>query len=251
MENQRFGIFLNKYWFLVFSLSYGMFVGLPFIAPVLMELGLAKAANVIYTIYSFLCHQFPQRSFFFFGEKFMYSLAEVQDAWQVTINPLVLRRFLGNPEMGWKVAWSDRMISMYTSILLVSWIWYPFRKRLANFPIWGFFIFLIPMALDGTTHMISDFAGIGQGFRDHNVWLAEITNYQFLPAFYSGDGIGSFNSWMRLVSGLSFGIGVVLFGFPYLDEVFESNLAQIVVKQTQIKQLRENALNKISDRRIG
>lgn len=124
MENQRFGIFLNKYWLLVFSLGYGLFVGLPFLAPVLMELGMAKAANIIYTGYSFLCHQFPQRSFFFFGEKFMYSLREVQDAWQLSINPLVLRRFLGNPEMGWKVAWSDRMVSMYTSILFVSWIWY-------------------------------------------------------------------------------------------------------------------------------
>lgn len=251
MKNQKFRIFLNKYWLLVFSLGYGLFVGLPFIAPVLMELGLGKAAKVIYTIYSFLCHQFPQRSFFLFGEKFMYSLTEVQSAWQVTINPLVLRQFIGNPEMGWKVAWSDRMVSMYTSILFVSWIWYPFRKRLVSFPIWGFFVLLIPMALDGTSHMISDFAGIGQGFRDHNVWLAEITNYRFSPAFYAGDGIGSFNSWMRLISGVSFGIGVVLFGFPYLDEIFESNLERIIEKQTQLRQLRESALKKISERRGG
>lgn len=99
--------------------------------------------------------------------------------------------------------------------------------------------------------MISDFAGIGQGFRDHNVWLAEITNYRFSPAFYAGDGIGSFNSWMRLISGVSFGIGVVLFGFPYLDEIFESNLERIIEKQTQLRQLRESALKKISERRGG
>jgi hypothetical protein len=36
----------------------------------------------------------------------MYSLPEIQTAWQETFNPLILRQFVGNPEMGWKMAWS-------------------------------------------------------------------------------------------------------------------------------------------------
>jgi hypothetical protein len=37
-----------------------------------------------------------------------------------TDNPLILRQFVGNPEMGWKVAWSDRMVSLYGGIFLFT-----------------------------------------------------------------------------------------------------------------------------------
>jgi hypothetical protein len=67
---------------------------------------------------------------------------------------------------------------------------------------------------------VSDLAGIGQGFRDSNAWLAAITNQAFAPSFYAGDALGSFNAWMRLLTGILFGLGVVWFGFPYLDEAF-------------------------------
>ncbi|MCB2160491.1 DUF2085 domain-containing protein [bacterium] len=181
----------------------------------------------------------------------MYTLLEIQNAWQMTTNPLLLRGFIGNPEMGWKVAWSDRMVSMYTSILFVSWIWYPFRKKLSGFQLWAFILFIIPMALDGTTHMVSDIAGIGQGFRDHNTWLAEITNFKYAVTFYTGENLGSFNSWMRLISGISFGIGVVLFGFPYLNEIYEDNLSRIIENQNQLRMLKDNALQDLLERNSG
>jgi hypothetical protein len=82
---------------------------------------------------------------------------------------LILRQFIGNPEMGWKVAWSDRMVSMFTSIWIFGLIWYPFRRRLPAFPLWA--------------------------------W-------------------GSFNSLMRLLTGIFFGLGIVWFGFPYLNDSF-------------------------------
>ena len=73
------------------------------------------------------------------------------------------------------------------------------------------------MGIDGTTHFVSDIAGIGQGFRYTNAWLAAMTNNVFPASFYIGDALGSFNSWMRLLTGALFGIGVVWFGFPYMD----------------------------------
>jgi uncharacterized membrane protein len=209
---------LCRHWLLWFGLVFGLFVLLPFLAPVLMHLGWESAGNAIYQIYSLLCHQLPERSFFFFGPKISYSLSEIQTAWQNTNNPMVLRQFTGSAALGWKVAWSDRMVAMYASLWLFGLLWRPLR--LGHLPWWGFLLLLLPMAVDGTSHLVSDLFGIGQGFRDSNAWLAVLTGNQFPVTFYAGDALGSFNSWMRLLSGVLFGLGVAWFAFPYIDEAF-------------------------------
>ena len=115
------------HWFLEFILIFSLINGLPFAAPLFIEIGWEFPARIIYFIYSFLCHQLPQRSYFLFGDKFMYTLGEIQTQWQNTYDFGVLRKFIGNPEMGWKVAWSDRMIWMYGSILVCGLIWVFFK----------------------------------------------------------------------------------------------------------------------------
>ena len=214
-----FGVWLAKHWFLVFLTLYGLWIWVPFLAPIFMRLGWDIPGKAIYTTYSFFCHQLPERSYFFFGSQVSYSLSEIQSVWMDTINPLLLRKFTGTPEMGWKVAWSDRMISFYGGVWLSVLIWYPLRRRARSLPPLFLALFLLPMALDGGSHFISDLAGIGQGFRDSNLWLAKLTHFSFAPNFYSGDALGSFNSWMRLFTGLLAGIGLVWFAFPYLDTV--------------------------------
>jgi len=176
----------------------------------------------------------------------MYSLPEIYNAWQPTSNPLILRKFIGNPQMGWKVAWSDRMVSMYTSVLFVAWIWYPLRKKIKILPWWGFMLFMLPMAVDGITHMVSDFSGVGQGFRDSNLWLAQLTNFKYASTFYAGDALGSFNSWMRLFTGIMFGIGAVLFGFPYIAEIFETDAEKYEIQQQRLTHLKEKAFQDIT-----
>ena len=57
--------------------------------------------------------------------------------------------------------------------------------------------------------MLSNFAGIGQGFRDSNQWLAVLTNHLLPITFYAGDALGSFNSWARFVTGILAGLGIV------------------------------------------
>jgi hypothetical protein len=73
------------------------------------------------------------------------------------------------------------------------------------------------MVVDGSSHLVSDVAGIGRGFRDSNLWLAALTANRLSPSFYAGDAWGSFNSAMRLVTGLLFGTGVAWFGVPYMS----------------------------------
>ncbi len=211
---------IARYWILLFGLVYGVFVLLPFLAPALMQIGWQSPANAIYFVYSFLCHQLPERSYFLFGPKLMVSLSEVQAAWQNTLNPMVLRKFIGNPQMGWKIAWSDRMVSLYTSIWVFGLLWWPLRRRIKSLPWWGLLLFVLPMAIDGVTHLLSDLAGIGLGFRDSNAWLVVLTQNRFPLSFYAGDAWGSFNAWMRLLTGAIFGLGIVWFGFPFIDQAF-------------------------------
>jgi uncharacterized membrane protein len=209
-----------RHWFLVFSLVMGIYVGLPWIAPVFMKIGWTGAGNALYSIYSTQCHQLPQRSFFLFGSKPMFSLSEIQAAWKYTNNPLVLRQFVGNDVMGWKVAWSDRMVSLFTSIWAGLILARLLGKRLKPLPWWSLLLLALPMAIDGTSHLLSDLAGIGRGFRDSNAWLAGLMNNIFPSSFYAGDALGSFNSWMRLVTGVLFGLGLAWFSFPYLESAF-------------------------------
>ena len=73
------------------------------------------------------------------------------------------------------------------------------------------------MALDGVTRFISDLIEFGNGFRDNNAWLATLTNHAFPNTFYIGDAFGSFNLWMRLLTGILLGFTMVWFLFPHLQ----------------------------------
>ncbi len=219
MRNNR-----TPQWMGILAALGGLFVGLPWLAPILMHWGRNGGANALYFIYSFVCHQLPERSYFLFGGKFTYSLAQIQAVWPEAANPMVLRQFIGTPAMGWKVAWSDRMVSMYTSLwlsLVVGWV---LRRRLPVLPLWGLIMLTLPMALDGTSHLLSDLAGIERGFRESNLWLVALTANRLAPAFYAGDVWGSFNSIMRLVTGILFGSSIGWFSVPYLS-AFEAQPA--------------------------
>ncbi len=211
---------LSRYWLQVFLIVYGLWVWLPWLAPLLMHLGLEGPGRVLYFVYSFFCHQLPERSFFLFGPKPMYSLQEIQTAWQNTTNPLVLRQFLGNAAMGWKLAWSDRMVSFYGGVWLFALLWWPLRRKVRPLPWWGLVLFLLPIVVDGGSHAISDLSGIDQGFRETNQWLAGLTAHALPVWFYVGNALGSFNSWMRLITGFLAGLGLVLFVFPYMEASF-------------------------------
>lgn len=227
----RIAYWVTQHWLLFFGLIIAIWVILPWLAPVFMELGWNNAGNTIYLLYMPQCHQLPQRSFFLFGGQSMYSLAEIQTVWQDTNDPFILRQFIGSPETGWKVAWSDRMVSMYTILLFWGGVYELLRKRIKPLPIGAFVLLLLPMVLDGGSHIISDLmSGIGGGFRDSNVWLATLTGNAFPATFYAGDMLGSFNSWMRLITGILFGLGVVWWACPRLEGGFIGTARQIEAK---------------------
>jgi uncharacterized membrane protein len=213
-------------WLLAINLLLGIFVGLPWLAPVLMHTGLEGPARLIYGIYSFVCHQLPERSWFLFGQSFTPTLAEIDRASAAGTNFMALRHFVGNPEMGWKLGWSDRMVSFYGGWFLFGIIYALVRQSRHEWRglRWqAALLLLLPMFLDGVTHSISDLWGVGQGFRDSNAWLAAITSYRLSAAFYAGDAWGSFNSLARLITGLLAAAGLILWLFPWLNRLFKGS----------------------------
>jgi uncharacterized membrane protein len=198
-----------------------LYAGLPWAAPVFMRLGWTAPAGVIYDIYSTQCHQLAQRSYFLFGAKVMYAPAELEIG-DAAGGFLALRAYQGAPGIGWKVAWSDRMAAMYTSLFAFLIAARLLGKRMRPLPVWAFLLLLLPMAIDGGTHFLSDLSGFGQGFRDSNLWLTALTGGRLGPSIAAGDAWGSFNATMRLATGVLFGLSVAWFAVPRIEDSVQS-----------------------------
>lgn len=217
-----------QHWMGIFVVLFGLFNLLPFLAPVLAQLGVNPAADLIYMLYAPLCHQMAHRSFFLFGDQVMYSPEQLPLSLtgDLTGNMLALKQFRGGDVIGWKVAWSDRMVYMYGAMWLFALLYAAESRnyRVRRLPIWAFLFLMLPMALDGTTHMVSDFGGgLFSGFRYTNEWLANLTAHTLPEWFYVGDTWGSFNAWMRLVSGLGFGAAIIGLTFPMIAREMRYN----------------------------
>lgn len=214
MTLDRVILFFSRHWLMWLNLAVGLWVVLPWMAPVLMHVGAIGPAHLIYKIYSLQCHQLPQRSYFLFGTQVMIPLDKLLTAWPEG-DLLKLGAFIGTPELGWKAAWSDRMVSLYTPLFLGGLLFALARRwwKRPPFHLWA--LLLVPLALDGITHLISDVSGLG--FRDTNAWLGTFTGHIWPTTFYAGDMIGSFNWWMRLLTGLLAGFATACLLYPLLQ----------------------------------
>ena len=112
---------LAAHWLAVFNFFVFIYVGLPFLAPILMKMGLDFPATVIYKAYSPLCHQFAFRSWFLFGEQVAYEAPQFKaltgiDPYNL-LDRFAARDFVGNAVMGFKVAYCERDVAIYGGIL--------------------------------------------------------------------------------------------------------------------------------------
>ena len=186
-------IFLDKaifklavHWLAVANLFWGLYVGLPLLAPVLMDAGWTVPAKVIYTLYRPACHQRPERSYFIGGPKTTYTPEELRAA-GVNLDPLV--RDIGNEAVGWKVAFCERDVAIYGALFVTGLLWALVRRWLKDrrMPLRYFALFLVPMAIDGLLQLF--------GLYESN-WLR------------------------RTITGVTFGVGAVFFAYPYVEEGF-------------------------------
>ncbi|MCB9450872.1 MAG: DUF2085 domain-containing protein [Anaerolineaceae bacterium] len=241
-QNRRTAIRLNLFllritrnWLRIATLIVGLYITLPFAAPILMKVGATGPARVLYTLYSPMCHQFAFRSFFLFGEQAVYPRAisgtdlipfetEVANLPQfapTSVNPIggpvgdlyaftpgfqfTARDFVGNEQMGYKLTLCERDISIYIAIFIGALLYsIPFvRRHLRPVPIWLYvFVGLVPIGLDGFSQLF--------GYPPFNFWPPRET----LPIF-------------RVVTGAIFGFMNAWLGLPYLELSMRDTRVQI------------------------
>lgn len=210
-------LFFARHWVAVFSLLVLTYVALPFMAPTLMEAGQPGIAKVIYTIYSPLCHQLAFRSWFLFGPQPAYprqlagtSLESFGAATGIAEDDyLAARAFLGNPQVGYKVAICERDIAIYGAIFLAGVVFGVFRRWIKPLPLWAWFLFgIVPIALDGGTQLVFG-----------------------LPIFpFSLFAVRESTPFLRTLTGGLFGVMNVWMAYPYVEETMAETRALVAAK---------------------
>ncbi len=208
-----------RHWLLYLNLLVLLYVGLPFLAPVLMQIGATGPAHVIYTFYSALCHQLGFRSFFLFGEKGAYPRDVFQQYTGIDGNDLFgARAFVGNAIVGYKVAFCERDVSIYGAVLLGGLIYAvpAVRRRLRPLG-WLPYVLIgvVPMAIDGFWQLLSQYP--------YNL----IVPFNMLPYHES-------SVFLRLLTGGLFGIANAWLALPYLKASFEDVRGELERKLTKV-----------------
>jgi uncharacterized membrane protein len=222
---------LARHWLLVVNTFLGIYIGLALLAPALMAIGLTGAGRAIYTFFSFQCHQLPQRSYYLFSQAGgiqTYSLSQVVTWGADPSSPFTLRAFVGNTQVGFKVAIAHRLTAIHTAMFLGGLLWALIGRRLPRLGIWGYLLLILPMALDGGSHLVSEVTRLG--FRDTNAWAIWLTGGSLPASFYVGTTIGTLNWLLRTLTGSLFGLATIWLGFPYLADGFEDIRRQLEPK---------------------
>jgi uncharacterized membrane protein len=202
-------LFISRHWLALFNLTVLLYVGLPFAAPLLMKVGAEQPARWIYKAYSPLCHQWAFRSWFLFGPQAAYpralagtALVPLSTATGVDENDLLAARaFVGNEQVGFKVALCERDVAIYGGLLLGGLLFAGVRRRLRPLPIWAWALFgVLPIALDGGTQLLGALPFFSWPVRESTPLL-------------------------RTLTGLAFGLANVWLAYPNVEESMDETRA--------------------------
>jgi uncharacterized membrane protein len=134
------------HWLLGLNAAVAVFVLGAGLAPVLAALGWSGAADSLYAAYHATCHQWAFRSFFLFGDQAVYGQDQLAD---LGVDPFT---FIGGPGYGWKLAFCERDLAIYVSLLAFGLVFARWRRlSTASFLMYG--LLALPMALDGFTQL--------------------------------------------------------------------------------------------------
>ena len=215
---------LTERWLRVALVLIGAYALLPFAAPTFMKLGWEAPANVLYALYSPMCHQFAFRSIFLFGEQPFYP-REIAGTPYVSYEavirglpnvvqpsslddfslPFVLsaRSFVGNDQLGYKTTLCARDVAIYLALFAGGLIYAAVRRRIRPVPLWLYAVAgFMPIALDGFSQLLS--------YEPFRLWAVRET-----APFY------------RIATGAMFGLMNAWLAFPYIDAAMQDTASQI------------------------
>jgi uncharacterized membrane protein len=218
---------LTDNWLRIALVLIGAYALLPFAAPTFMKIGWEAPANLLYTLYSPMCHQFAFRSIFLFGEQPFYPREIARTPWvsyETVIRdlpdvtqprslddfslPFVLssRSFVGNEQLGYKTTLCARDVAIYLALFAGGLIYAATRRRLRPVPLWIYAIAgFMPIALDGFSQLLS--------YEPFRLWDVRET-----APFY------------RIATGAMFGLMNAWLAFPYIDAAMQDTASQLRLK---------------------
>jgi uncharacterized membrane protein len=153
-----------------------LYAGLPWLAPLARAAGYDRLGRLLFLLYLPLCHQRPERSFTVYG---------------------------------YQVAYCHRCTALYTSLLAAGLLFGRLRGRITPAPLRVGGLLLLPMLLDGGTHLLDDLLGLGlRG---------------------GGDAVGTLNFALRALTGLLVGVAALIALYPRLER--ELRATEALLKQ--------------------
>lgn len=206
-KSDRFTHWISNHYLAFFNFIVILYLGLPVLAPVFMKVGLTGPANVIYRLYSGVCHQLAFRSFFLFGEQPVYprasagvdDLLSLQQATGLDEGEdggalLAARRYVGDERVGYKIALCQRDVFIYGAILLFGLLYAVTGRKFPPLP-WYLWIGIgmLPIGLDGFSQLLSQ------------------PPLNLLPYRES-------TPFFRSLTGFLFGFTTAWFGYPMVEE---------------------------------
>jgi uncharacterized membrane protein len=153
-----------RHWLLLVNGGVILYAGLPWLSPLAKASGYPLIGELLFRIYTPLCHQLPERSFFVCGHQ---------------------------------VGFCHRCVALYSSIVAAGLLFGLLRRRIRPISLKTGGLLLLPILIDGLTHMVDDLSGLG--FRG------------------GGDAIGTLNFWLRMITGALVGIVMLLAIYPRVE----------------------------------
>jgi len=228
-NSDTFTYWISRHYMAFFNILVLIYVGLPFLAPVMMKAGMTGPANLIYRAYSVVCHQLAYRSFFVFGEQPVYPRAaaevdEILSFSQATgmgegssVDEIfAARRYVGDDQVGYKVALCERDVAIYLGIFFFGLLFSITGRRIGMLP-WYIWLLagLVPIGLDGVSQLISQPPFNLFPFRES-------------PPFF------------RIGTGALFGFTTAWFGYPLVEETMRETRQ---IMETKKKRLSKSDLS--------
>ena len=226
-RSDTFDLWISNHYMLFFNTLVAIYFGLTFLAPVLAKAGYQRPARWVYGAYSLVCHQLAYRSFYLFGEQIVYPRAaagvdnlksfaeatglsegnEVADVWAA-------RSFIGNQQVGYKIALCERDLAIYGSILAFGILFSISGRRLKSIPWWLWLLLaILPIGLDGFSQLFSQ------------------PPLNFIPYRESTPAL-------RVITGSLFGFFTAWFGYPMVEESMADTRRFKTEKFQRLKQLQ-------------